>query len=46
LKVKRQQKTWPEKGKREIRWLTPAEAAEAVQETALSEIIRGLPKNS
>jgi 8-oxo-dGTP pyrophosphatase MutT (NUDIX family) len=44
LEVKRQQKTWPEKGKREVQWLTSAEAAETVQEPALSEMIRSLQK--
>ena len=42
LEVKRQQKTWPEKGLRQIQWLPPAEAAAAVQEGVLSDIIRKL----
>jgi 8-oxo-dGTP pyrophosphatase MutT (NUDIX family) len=44
LEVKRQQKTWPEKGKREIQWLSPAAAADTVSETLLSDIIRSLEK--
>jgi 8-oxo-dGTP pyrophosphatase MutT (NUDIX family) len=39
LEVKRQCKNWPEKEEREVRWLSPSEAAKSVQETALSEII-------
>jgi 8-oxo-dGTP pyrophosphatase MutT (NUDIX family) len=45
LEVKRQRKDWPEKEEREVRWLSPSEAAKAVQEAALSDIIlsmRGL----
>lgn len=30
---------WPEKGQRERRWFTPAEAAEAVQEPELAQLI-------
>ena len=40
LEVKRQQKRWPEKGKREVRWLSPREAAKKVQEPVLRAIIR------
>src|ERR1700682_1296462 len=32
LQVKRQQKRWPEKGKREVQWLSPTKAAKTVQE--------------
>ncbi|HEY6255564.1 MAG TPA: hypothetical protein VIY51_07185 [Xanthobacteraceae bacterium] len=32
---KRQQRIWPEKGKRQIRWLSPVDAAAAVQEDVL-----------
>jgi hypothetical protein len=39
LEVKRQRKDWPEKEEREVWWLSPSEAAKAVQETALSDII-------
>jgi 8-oxo-dGTP pyrophosphatase MutT (NUDIX family) len=44
LEVTRQQKSWPEKGKREVQWFSPAEAAEKVQEPALGNIIRRLQK--
>jgi 8-oxo-dGTP pyrophosphatase MutT (NUDIX family) len=44
LKVKRQQKSWPERGEREIQWFSRAKAAKAVQESALGDIIRNLPK--
>jgi 8-oxo-dGTP pyrophosphatase MutT (NUDIX family) len=44
LKVKRQQKSWPERGEREFQWFSRAKAAKAVRERALSEIIRSLPK--
>jgi two-component system phosphate regulon sensor histidine kinase PhoR len=33
---------WPEKGERERRWFAPQEAAAAVAETELAELIRGL----
>ena len=35
---------WPEKGQRERRWFTPAEAAEAVQEADLAALILSLPE--
>jgi 8-oxo-dGTP pyrophosphatase MutT (NUDIX family) len=44
LKVKRQQKSWPERGEREVQWFSRAKAAKAVQESALSDIIRNLRK--
>jgi 8-oxo-dGTP pyrophosphatase MutT (NUDIX family) len=44
LEVKRQQKRWPEKGKREVQWLSPTEAANTVQEPVLSDIIRAWQK--
>src|SRR5208282_1505309 len=44
LEVKNQQKTWPEKGEREFHWFSPTEAAKAVQEPVLSDIIRTFPK--
>jgi 8-oxo-dGTP pyrophosphatase MutT (NUDIX family) len=44
LKVKRQQKRWPERGEREVQWFSRTKAAKAVQESALSDIIRNLPK--
>jgi 8-oxo-dGTP pyrophosphatase MutT (NUDIX family) len=46
LEVKRQRKTWPEKGKRQIRWLSPVDAAAIVQEGVLGQIIRGLEELS
>ncbi len=42
LEVKRQDKQWPEKQERKIKWLSAAEAAEKVKEPMLSEIIRRL----
>ena len=44
LEVKRQQKTWPEKGERELRWFSPTNAARAVQEPVLRKIIRTFPR--
>ena len=44
LEVKRQQKRWPEKGKREVQWLSPTEAANTVQDPVLSDIIRAWQK--
>jgi 8-oxo-dGTP pyrophosphatase MutT (NUDIX family) len=46
LKVTHQRKTWPEKGKRKIRWLSPADAAKIVHEPVLGTIIRTLQKKS
>jgi hypothetical protein len=45
LEVKNQQKTWPEKGERELRWFSPTNAARAVQEPVLREIIRTFQKD-
>jgi len=42
LKVKRQQKSWREKGQREYAWFSLAEAAKAVGEPSLGTIIRRL----
>jgi 8-oxo-dGTP pyrophosphatase MutT (NUDIX family) len=39
LKVTRQSKQWPEKGQRDVKWLSAKEAAKTVQEPMLSEII-------
>ena len=44
LEVKHQQKTWAEKGERELRWFSPTNAARAVQEPVLREIIRTFPR--
>jgi 8-oxo-dGTP pyrophosphatase MutT (NUDIX family) len=40
LKVRKQLKHFPEEHQREMRWFTPAEAAEAVSEPGLAAIIR------
>ncbi|WP_092038696.1 NUDIX hydrolase [Methylobacterium pseudosasicola] len=40
LKVRKQLKNFPEMNQRELRWFTPAEAAEAVSEPGLAAIIR------
>jgi 8-oxo-dGTP pyrophosphatase MutT (NUDIX family) len=42
LEVKRQNKQWPEKQDRKVKWLPASEAAEKVKEPMLSEIIRRL----
>ena len=39
LEVKRQRKSWPEKGKRSVRWFSRAAAARAVREPVLRAII-------
>jgi 8-oxo-dGTP pyrophosphatase MutT (NUDIX family) len=44
LKVKRQQKSWRERGEREIQWFSRTKAAKVVRESALRDIIRNLPK--
>ena len=44
LRVKRQQKRWPERGERDVQWFSRAKAAKAVRDRALAEIIRSLPK--
>ncbi len=44
LEVKHQQKTWPEKGERELHWFSPTDAAKVVQEPVLREIIRSFPR--
>jgi 8-oxo-dGTP pyrophosphatase MutT (NUDIX family) len=44
LKVKRQQKSWREKGQRECAWFPLAEAAKAVGEPVLGTLIRRLLK--
>ena len=43
LEVKRQRKDWPEKEEREVRGFSLSEAAKAVQEAALSDMILGIP---
>jgi 8-oxo-dGTP pyrophosphatase MutT (NUDIX family) len=42
LKVRRQSKRWPEKEQRDVKWLPANDAAEAVKEPKLREIIRRL----
>jgi 8-oxo-dGTP pyrophosphatase MutT (NUDIX family) len=44
LKLKRQKVTWRERGQRVIQWFSRSKAAKAVQESALRDIIRNLPK--
>ena len=46
LQVTRQQKTWPEKGKRKLQWFSTSEAAKTVSEPVLGTIIRDLEKKS
>lgn len=41
LEVTRQMDEWPEKGRRELAWLTPSQAALQVSEPGLREILRG-----
>jgi 8-oxo-dGTP pyrophosphatase MutT (NUDIX family) len=40
LEVERQRRNWPERDKRQTRWLSPIEAASSVRETVLAQIIR------
>jgi 8-oxo-dGTP pyrophosphatase MutT (NUDIX family) len=44
LKVKEQEKSWPEKGERKVKWLSRTKAAKTVKDRALGAIIRALPK--
>src|SRR6516165_2007579 len=44
LQVKRQDKEWPEKEERKIKWLSATKAAETVKEPRLGEIIRRLAR--
>ena len=44
LKVRKEHEEWPERAEREGRWFSPDEAASAVEEEELSEIIRRLPE--
>jgi 8-oxo-dGTP pyrophosphatase MutT (NUDIX family) len=43
LKVRRQQASWPEKGERQLQWLSQTVAAETVGDRVLGTIIRTLP---
>ena len=42
MRVVEERDDWPEKGERERRWFAPQEAAAAVAESELAEMIRGL----
>jgi 8-oxo-dGTP pyrophosphatase MutT (NUDIX family) len=44
LKVKRQQESWPEKGQREVQWMSRTRAAKAVADPKLGNMIRMLKK--
>ncbi len=44
LEVKRQNKQWPEKQERRVKWLSASKAAEKVKEPMLSEMIRRLAR--
>ena len=40
LRAKRQRKTWPERGRRELGWFSPEDAANLVSEPGLSRLLR------
>jgi 8-oxo-dGTP pyrophosphatase MutT (NUDIX family) len=44
LEVIRQNKQWPEKQERDVKWLSASQAAKRVEEPMLSEIIRRLAR--
>jgi 8-oxo-dGTP pyrophosphatase MutT (NUDIX family) len=44
LKVERQEESWPEKGERQVKWLSRTKAAKTVEDDMLGKIIRSLPK--
>ena len=44
LEVRRQSKRWPEKQERVVKWLSPSQAAEKVDEPMLGQIIRRLAR--
>jgi 8-oxo-dGTP pyrophosphatase MutT (NUDIX family) len=44
LQVRRQNKQWPEKQERVVKWLSASQAAERVKEPMLGEIIRRLAR--
>jgi 8-oxo-dGTP pyrophosphatase MutT (NUDIX family) len=44
LKVKRQNKEWPEKTERKVKWLPAREAAKTMKDPILAEIIRRLAR--
>jgi 8-oxo-dGTP pyrophosphatase MutT (NUDIX family) len=45
LAVKHQQKNWPERKQRKVKWLSAAAAARAVKDPALGKIIRRLARH-
>jgi 8-oxo-dGTP pyrophosphatase MutT (NUDIX family) len=46
LRVDRQDKEWPEKAERQVRWLSAEQAAKAVKHAKLSEIISRLARTN
>jgi len=44
LKVKRQKESWPEKGQREVRWMSRTKATKSVGDPKLGDIIRRLTR--
>jgi len=46
LEVRRQRKSWREKGEREVQWFSPAKAARTVREPVLRRMIRELHKHA
>ncbi len=46
LEVRRQRKSWREKGEREVQWFSPDEAARTVREPLLRRMIRDLHKHA
>jgi hypothetical protein len=46
LKVDRQDKEWPEKEEREVRWLSAKQAAKTVKHPKLSDIINRLARTN
>jgi 8-oxo-dGTP pyrophosphatase MutT (NUDIX family) len=44
LAVRKQMKTWPERGQRDLAWFDVTVAADRVLEPALAELIRTLPE--
>ena len=44
LEVERQERRWPEKGRRKVKWFSPDKAASTVDEVVLRKLIRKLPR--
>jgi hypothetical protein len=44
LKVERHEERWPEKGERQLKWLSRTKAARTVEDSGLGTLIRSLPK--